>query len=298
MSKKKLTIFTTLLCVALLAVCAALYLSEDRQGPEIRLPQTSVSYAQGDDTEILLTDVTAVDARDGDVTDTLRVAQVTDMSNLNYVVVTYVARDHSNNVTKTDRWINLTDGSTSEAPSENLAAELEDQSEAAIAQILSNTDTEENTETEASSEAAETDVGNDSAQTGTGTENTAAASSETGSAEESTPESQSEGIQTEQSEELVSTGAPVIRITTHELHLEVGQSFDYMSYVQACVDDQDTMDELYSRIVVNGEDENGNFVGSGIIDTSRVSSYNLQFYVFDTDGNMSNVENMHVTVGN
>ena len=77
MSKKKLTIFTTLLCVALLAVCAALYLSEDRQGPEIRLPQTSVSYAQGDDTEILLTDVTAVDARDGDVTDTLRVAQVT-----------------------------------------------------------------------------------------------------------------------------------------------------------------------------------------------------------------------------
>lgn len=296
MSKKKLTIFMTLLCVVLLAACAVLYVGEDRQGPEIRIPDGSVAYAQGDDTEVLLNGVTAADARDGDVSDTLRVVQVTDMSSLNYVVVTYVAKDRSNNITKTDRWINLTDGSTSEAPAENLTADLEEQSEDALSQILANVETEET----AAAETNETTAGEDGAQTNTEAGNGTydAPFSEAEGTEAQTQESQSESSQTTESEELVSTGSPVIRITTNELHLDVGESFDYMSYVQACVDDKDTMDELYSRIVVNGEDANGNYVGAGIIDTSRVTSYDLNFYVFDTDGNMSNVETMHVTVGN
>lgn len=295
MSKKKLTIFMTLLCVVLLAVCAVLYVSEDRQGPEIRIPDGSVAYAQGDDTEVLLNGVTAADARDGDVSDTLRVVQVTDMSSLNYVVVTYVAKDRSNNITKTDRWINLTDGTTSEAPAENLTADLEEQSEDALSQILANVETEE---TAAMAETDETTGDGAQANTEAGSGTTAIPSSEGEGTETQTQESQSESSQTTESEELVSTGSPVIRITTNELHLDVGESFDYMSYVQACVDDKDTMDELYSRIVVNGEDANGNYVGAGIIDTSRVTSYDLNFYVFDTDGNMSNVETMHVTVGN
>ncbi len=295
MSKKKLTIFMTLLCVVLLAVCAVLYVSEDRQGPEIRIPDGSVAYAQGDDTEVLLNGVTAADARDGDVSDTLRVVQVTDMSSLNYVVVTYVAKDRSNNITKTDRWINLTDGSTSEAPAENLTADLEEQSEDALSQILANVETEE---TAAMAETDETTGDGAQANTEAGSGTTAIPSSEGEGTETQTQESQSESSQTTESEELVSTGSPVIRITTNELHLDVGESFDYMSYVQACVDDKDTMDELYSRIVVNGEDADGNVVGAGIIDTSRVTSYDLNFYVFDTDGNMSNVETMHVTVGN
>lgn len=295
MSKKKLTIFMTLLCVVLLAVCAVLYVSEDRQGPEIRIPDGSVAYAQGDDTEVLLNGVTAADARDGDVSDTLRVVQVTDMSSLNYVVVTYVAKDRSNNITKTDRWINLTDGSTSEAPAENLTAEMEEQSEDALSQILANVETEE---TAATAETDETTGEGAQENTEAGSGTTATPSSEGEGTETQTQESQSESSQTAESEELVSTGAPVIRITTNELHLDVGENFDYMSYVQACVDDKDTMDELYSRIVVNGEDADGNVVGAGIIDTSRVTSYDLNFYVFDTDGNMSNVETMHVTVGN
>ena len=163
MSKKKLTIFMTLLCVVLLAACAVLYVGEDRQGPEIRIPDGSVAYAQGDDTEVLLNGVTAADARDGDVSDTLRVVQVTDMSSLNYVVVTYVAKDRSNNITKTDRWINLTDGSTSEAPAENLTADLEEQSEDALSQILANVETEET----AAAETNETTAGEDGAQTNT-----------------------------------------------------------------------------------------------------------------------------------
>lgn len=295
MSKKKLTIFMTLLCVVLLAVCAVLYVSEDRQGPEIRIPDGSVAYAQGDDTEVLLNGVTAADARDGDVSDTLRVVQVTDMSSLNYVVVTYVAKDRSNNITKTDRWINLTDGTTSEAPAENLTAELEEQSEDTLSQILANVETEESA---ATAETDETTGDGAQANTEAGSGTTATPSSEGEEIETQTQESQSESSQTAESEELVSTGAPVIRITTNELQLDVGESFDYMSYVQACVDDKDTMDELYSRIVVNGEDADGNVVGAGIIDTSRVTSYDLNFYVFDTDGNMSNVETMHVTVGN
>ena len=296
MSKKKLTIFMTLLCVVLLAVCAVLYVSEDRQGPEIRIPDGSVAYAQGDDTEVLLNGVTAADARNGDVSDTLRVVQVTDMSSLNYVVVTYVAKDRSNNITKTDRWINLTDGTTSEAPAENLTADLEEQSEDALSQILANVETEETAAAETNDTTADEEGAQTNTEAGNGTSDVP--SSEAEGVEAQTQESQSESSQTTASEELVSTGSPIIRITTNELHLEVGESFDYMSYVQSCVDDKDTMDELYSRIVVNGEDANGNYVGAGIIDTSRVTSYDLNFYVFDTDGNMSNVETMHVTVGN
>lgn len=116
MNKKKCTVVLTGLCVILLGICAVSCLKKDRRGPEIQFSDIPVTYAQGDDTSVLLEGVTATDDADGDVTDSLKVDRVTEIQGMNYVVVTYVAKDRKNNITKQERWIDLSDGASSSEP--------------------------------------------------------------------------------------------------------------------------------------------------------------------------------------
>ena len=129
MDKKKLTVITSCLCVILLAACAVVYLREDRTGPVITMAEEKISYEGSDNVSELLKGVTATDDKDGDVTDTVKVDRVTEVLSKEYVVVTYVAKDCSNNITKKDRWVDLKDGSTSDAPMADVAELIEIQDE-------------------------------------------------------------------------------------------------------------------------------------------------------------------------
>ena len=97
-------------------------------------------------------------------------------------------------------------------------------------------------------------------------------------------------------EDILNDGVPVIKLTTNELQLDIGDSFDCMNYIEACMDDEDSISDLYSRIIVNGEDKNGNVVGAGRIDTSSSNVYTLYYYVSDSDGNFSDAQVLTVTV--
>lgn len=262
MNKKKCTVVLTGLCVILLGICAVSCLKKDRRGPEIQFSDIPVTYAQGDDTSVLLEGVTATDGADGDVTDSLKVDRVTEIQGMNYVVVTYVAKDSKNNITKQERWIDLSDGASSSEPMVDIGSIDEEETEFGTTGEVQHTEEQEvYDQPETMSEAVT----------------------------ETEPETETE-------ERLVSTGAPIIRISTHDLKLSVGQHFECLDYVKECVDDVDTQNQLFSRIVVNGEDEYGNYVGNGTINTSYETGYTLQYYVVDTDGNMSNIETMKVTV--
>lgn len=102
MKRGKFIWMMTFVTVLLVACCVVVYLREDRIGPEIQF-EMPILYKDGISSEQLLEGVSAVDTRDGDVSDTLRIDQIIEFSDENYVIVTYVAKDNSNNVTKANR---------------------------------------------------------------------------------------------------------------------------------------------------------------------------------------------------
>lgn len=103
MEAKKIVAVVGAIDVVLLVVCLVLYLGKDRKGPEIFFDEDKqIEYAEGMDEELLLKGVTAVDDKDGDVSDSLLVEKVAG-TNGKEVIVTYVARDGANNVGKASR---------------------------------------------------------------------------------------------------------------------------------------------------------------------------------------------------
>lgn len=103
MEAKKIVAVVGAIDVVLLVVCLVLYIGKDRKGPEIFFDkEKQIEYAEGMDEALLLEGVTAVDEKDGDVSDSLLVEKVAG-TNGKEVIVTYVARDGANNVGKASR---------------------------------------------------------------------------------------------------------------------------------------------------------------------------------------------------
>ena len=103
--KKGLVAMLFLACAALLAGNVVVYIGEDRNGPEISVPQEEIPYVAGTDTSALLNGVTAQDDRDGDVTDTVTIESIIPNADQTGASVVYVAKDSKNNVTKETRTI-------------------------------------------------------------------------------------------------------------------------------------------------------------------------------------------------
>lgn len=103
--KKGLVAMLFLACAALLAGNVVVYIGEDRNGPEISVPQEEIAYVAGTDTSALLNGVTAQDDRDGDVTDTVTIESIIPNADQTGASVIYVAKDSKNNVTKETRTI-------------------------------------------------------------------------------------------------------------------------------------------------------------------------------------------------
>ena len=108
MEEKKIVAVIGAIDVVLLLVCLVLYLGKDRKGPEIIFDEEKqIVYSEEMDVELLLEGVTAVDEKDGDVSESLLVEKVAG-TNGREVIVTYVARDGANNVGKAVSYTHLT----------------------------------------------------------------------------------------------------------------------------------------------------------------------------------------------
>ena len=117
--------------VALMVIAAVLYLGQDRTAPVISYGSDSLTYEEGMDESLLLAGVTAQDERDGDVTGSLMVEKISETSNGN-VIITYVAKDHSDNVGKASRTVravqggqDLSDGTEADLSGENAGGNAE-----------------------------------------------------------------------------------------------------------------------------------------------------------------------------
>ena len=106
-------ILSTLVLLGALAVFARYSLStlraNDTVGPNIQMDATQIEVSVKDPRVKLLRGMTATDARDGDVTDTLVVENISAFIGENTRTVTYAAFDRDNNVTKATRSMVYTD---------------------------------------------------------------------------------------------------------------------------------------------------------------------------------------------
>lgn len=213
--KKGLVAMLFLACAALLAGNVVVYIGEDRNGPEISVPQEEITYVAGTDTSALLNGVTAQDNRDGDVTDTVTIESIIPNADQTGASVVYVAKDSKNNVTKETRTILYsTDANqaAAQAAAEQAAADQAAQDQAAAEQ------------------AAQGDAAGESAQT---TDDGAA--------------------QNEAAIAALSAESPRFYLTQYSVELERGAELNELSYVQDISDDEDSRDELYQGIQISGE---------------------------------------------
>ena len=104
----RLTILFAALSALLLVLNIFFLMNQDRNAPAISFPDAATTYRAGADTDALLEGVTAWDAKDGDVSDTLRVSDIIPMSDGQAMVV-YIAKDRSKNIGEASRAVNYID---------------------------------------------------------------------------------------------------------------------------------------------------------------------------------------------
>lgn len=252
MKKKGLCILLGLVCIAVVGSSGALFITRDKTGPKIIVSEDrKIAYSTDSDKTVLLDGVTAIDEKDGDVSDSLRVESVRNNED-GSLEVTYSAVDDSNNVTKLTCKVETLnqENSDEDAQEEKTEASEENQEE-----------NQENTQQEAEDKEAQD-------QEEANQEEVDDSNSDTDAAIAALPE-----------------GSPQLRLSTHQVDLQVGASFQYMDYIESISDDKDETNELYRKIYLTGE-----------VNTSQAGKYEISYYVTDSDKNQSNIEKLTVTV--
>lgn len=100
---KKIIIILTTIAVILTSVVIYLLLQIDEEGPKIIIGEPEKEYTSDMSESDLLSDVTAMDEKDGDVTDSLFIQDILSIEKENAVIVMYSAMDHSHNLSSYKR---------------------------------------------------------------------------------------------------------------------------------------------------------------------------------------------------
>ena len=111
----KWAVVFTVLNIILIVACVVLLLGRDRKAPVISFSQNDLIYYSGIDNEKLLQGVTAMDAKDGDVSDRIVVEKIVQNKNENRAVVYYAVTDLDGNAAKASRVFEAVNESTGNA---------------------------------------------------------------------------------------------------------------------------------------------------------------------------------------
>ena len=134
---------------AVILLLCLMFLAKDRTGPVITIP-ANIDYRDGMSSKELLNAVTAMDERDGDVSDSLIVKSIINLSKGNGVKIIYAAQDHHNNVSEKSVIIytatNSADNSTVALETEENTSEAEPAKTEAEPEETAEEITEEETE--------------------------------------------------------------------------------------------------------------------------------------------------------
>lgn len=264
--KKGLIAAAIIVCIGITAGTVFLVLNRDKTAPEIKVPaDNTLTYVAGQDKKLLLEGVTAVDDKDGDVSDTLMVESVKPTSDGTQAEVTYTAMDNSRNVAKKKILVNYK-ASGEPAPAED-------------GQTPEGTDANpENGEAGAEAPASE-DEGEAPADV------PADAPVDPAAAEQPAQDTTGSAEATEAAIAQLPAGSPQFRLNQYEVTLPVGSKFDYSTYIQDITDDKDDRSTLFRQIQLQNS-----------VDTNTPGSYEVVYYVIDSDGNQSNTAILKVNI--
>ncbi len=266
--RRKMVILLAFICIILAGFVIGVRMKADRVGPEITFGEKDIAYREGMDEEKLLKDVKAVDAVDGDVTDTLTIESVYPVDEQEAIAV-YVAKDSKNNITKVKRKLAY-------KPAKEEEEEPEEEAEPSEAP-------EPTATPEPSPLPTPSPAENSEALTPTPEATPEPTPIET--VEEETPEERAAREEQEALAEEMPPQSPRIYLTDYIIHIGVGESIDRLSYVKEIQDDSDNISELWHYISINGE-----------VDTNVPGTYELSYYVTDLSGNVSNTAVLQVIV--
>lgn len=260
MAKKWIAVMLVV-CVGLGAGVVYMREQSDRKGPEIICSDQAVTAYDPDMTDAqLLEGVKATDDKDGDVSDSLTVESVYEVDDSN-VVVTYVAKDSANNITKMKR---------------NLSTDPDKMKDS----------TKQDKPAEEAAEAEPTPVPVENVETGdTSLDTQSEDEALTPTPEASDPASQAAAEQ-EKLADAMPAQSPRIYLSEYYVTASIGSSVNLLSYVKDIQDDKDNISELWRRIQINGQ-----------VNTAVAGTYTCTYYVVDSEGNMSNTAELTVVVG-
>jgi hypothetical protein len=273
---KKLAIAMCVSIAILLLVIIIMAMSRDTTGPGIRIDQSKMQYVYGSDDDKLLLGVTALDATDGDVTDTVTVEKRVLLSAGKMEVVKYAACDNSGNVTFMEvLLVSEEHGAYKILPSENYSVDYD-----------TLTVTIKGTNVSGKVENAIIDMNNTKADEETSQEVTTDNNTEDVTTEESTTKKQEETTTKKQEETTTkkqeettkpaTNAKPVMTLKQSEITINAGDRINWVSYIKDITDDIDSRDTLFRKVYLTKE-----------IDTSIAGDVTQGLYCTDSNGNRS-----------
>lgn len=268
-------VFGGIALAALTALSVVLVYRVDYTAPVITFTQ-DIHYDDSQDISVLLEGVSAMDDKDGDVTDAILVESLIVLEDLTSAKVTYAVKDHSNNVAKAYRIVEYS--GSGESIFTSSTGVLEEWPEISSPSERATTEPPTQQMTEPPTQATESVP--ESTQDTT-TQSTSETTSETTTKETTTQET------TTAKQNNRNPQAPVLTLKRHEGSIELGGFFNVASYVENITDDEDTREELFRRIGIEGT-----------YNANQPGDYTFYIYCIDTKKNLSNKEKFVLHVGN
>lgn len=256
MSKKWIAVLLVV-CIGLAGGIVYIRMNADTKGPEITFTEkTPTTYDSDMNDNELLTGVTAVDDKDGDVSSSLTVESVYQVDD-SHVVVTYTAKDSSNNITKQKYEMEMDSKSIKKASDSSSDFGVKTDEADAV------TTGEETEVTEG------TDISD--------SEDVTPAVSETPTPTPEVDEAEAEKEKQEAEANAMPSQNPKIYLTDYLVKVPVGTSVDLLSYVSEIKDDSDDIYALWRKVQITGE-----------VNSAVPGTYKCTYYVIDSQNNISN----------
>lgn len=317
-------ILEALAIIIISALILRIKANKDVVPPVISFPEGGVSYTQGDDQEVLFSGVSAIDEKDGDVTDSVIISSISVTEGAEAIAV-YYAKDTSNNVAMAVRSVRFTPNDTvgisgipvntepadievmpdTEAPDQSLTATPDDDGASLASADIGNENSADGDNSDGGSDAAlnAADV-TESLTDASGTEpaetqdtKPESADSVLASYENIDPDSftgeDMERIgaalrsETEAARDSLPEGSPTIGLMVHAIYQDIGSRLNPLDLISSIDDSEDSIEYIFGQIHVEG---NAGFT------TDHPGKYVFRYYVIDSDGNMSNVARLYILV--
>lgn len=320
MKQNKILVTAIIVVDLILAVvCMMVYFGEDRVEPEFRFQADESIYNYADGKEKLLDNITAVDDRDGDISDRIVIEKVTENRDSATIIVYYAVSDSAGNVAKISRVFPTEFEELESTGQEDMETYKEAPGEESLAvETLSEAEAQKNGENDGEEDRNEVEeTGDENRESGNedgsseenraGTDdagrnergnhdatdneerNLARNEQESEQAEndvrgEETQHQDDAGEREAESRQEGGSGSPILKLSKEEVTVDAGNSPPWTEIIEVLRDDKDNYETLYYNLSVSRFNRN------------QPGDYPVSLYTEDSDGNRSETVSIMVHV--